>query len=102
MPEGCLPIAGRGVKILGYARVGFSRVAATARSLRHFSELAQFLAVFMVYSCGLMSVIAFSAIYAERTIGFTSADLIGLFASMAVRCEPVADETTPKTKGPMT
>ena len=65
--------------LLGYTRIGFRRLAETGKSLRHFSELAQFLVVFLIYNCGLMAVIAFSAIYAERTIGFTSADLIGLF-----------------------
>ncbi len=63
----------------GYARIGFQRLGDTARSLRHFSELARFLSVFLVYNCGLMAVIAFAAIYAERTIGFSSSDLIFLF-----------------------
>jgi UMF1 family MFS transporter len=70
--------------LVGYARIGFSRLAATAHALGHFSELARFLAVFFVYSCGLMSVIAFAAIFAERSIGFGPADLIGLFIVLQV------------------
>ena len=62
-----------------YARSSFGRLATTARSLRHFSELARFLAVFFVFSCGLSTVIGFAAIYAERTIGFTAGELIGMF-----------------------
>ncbi len=67
-----------------YAREGFRRLAATWRSLSEFSELARFLAVFFVYTCGLTSVIAFAAIYAERTIGFGAADVIVLFIVIQV------------------
>jgi UMF1 family MFS transporter len=68
----------------GYAREGFARLAVTARALAHFRELARFLAVFFVYSCGLTAVIAFAAIYAERTIGFTGAEIIGLFLALQI------------------
>jgi UMF1 family MFS transporter len=65
--------------VLGYARVGFGHLATTVRSLRQFSELARFLAIFFVYSCGLMAVIAFAAIFAERSLGFAPGELIVLF-----------------------
>lgn len=67
-----------------YGRVTFGRLAQTARALRHFSELARFLSVFFVFSCGLMSVIAFASIFAERTLGFTSKELILLFIALQV------------------
>ncbi len=67
-----------------YARVGFARLATTARSIRHFRELAKFLAVFFCYSAGLSSIIAFVGVYAERTVGFTSSELIGLFLVVQV------------------
>lgn len=70
--------------LAGYARQGFARLAVSARSLGHFRELARFLAVFFVYSCGLMAVIAFAAIYAERTLGFTGAEIIGLFLALQI------------------
>ncbi len=70
--------------LAGYAREGFGRLAVTARSLAHFKELARFLAVFFLYSCGLASVIAFAAIYAERTIGFTGGEIIGLFLVLQI------------------
>ncbi len=62
-----------------YVRAGFGRLAETAHSIRRFSELGRFLTVFFVYSCGLSSVFAFAGIYAERTIGFTSDEMIVLF-----------------------
>jgi len=65
-----------------YFRVGLGHLVTTAKSLRHFAELARFLVVFFVFSCGLMTIIAFAAIYAERTVGFTSKDLIFLFIAL--------------------
>lgn len=62
-----------------YARQGFGRLRETARAIGHFRELARFLVVFFVYSAGLMSVIAFVGVYAERTVGFTPDELIVLF-----------------------
>lgn len=67
-----------------HAAEGFKRIAATWKSLKQFSELAWFLGAFFIYSCGLMSVIAFAAIYAERTIGFSSGDIIMLFIALQV------------------
>jgi UMF1 family MFS transporter len=62
-----------------YVRAGFQRIAATASSIRHFSELVKFLTVFFVFSMGLTSVVAFAGIYAEQTMGFTPGELIALF-----------------------
>jgi MFS transporter, UMF1 family len=70
---------GESRSIAGYWRVGFQRLAATARSVRHFSELARFLIIFTVYSAGLMTVIAFTGIYAVRTIGFEASELVTMF-----------------------
>ncbi len=74
--------SGRSVR--AYAAEGFERIAATWRSMKQFSELAWFLVAFFIFSCGLMSVISFAAIYAERTIGFTSSDIIMLFIVLQV------------------
>ncbi len=65
-----------------YFRVSFSRLLTTGRSLRHFSELGWFLGVFFVFSCGLTAVIAFASIFAERTLGFTSKELMLLFIAL--------------------
>lgn len=64
---------------LEYVKAGFARIADTGRSVRHFSELVKFLTVFFIYSMGLTSVIAFAGIFAERTLGFTPGELVGLF-----------------------
>ncbi|HEV2853962.1 MAG TPA: MFS transporter [Thermoanaerobaculia bacterium] len=67
---------------LEYVRAGFGRIASTAHSVRHFSELVRFLSVFFVYSLGLTSVIAFAGIFAERTLHFTSSEVIYLFIAL--------------------
>jgi UMF1 family MFS transporter len=65
--------------LIGHLRVGFARLATTAREVRRFGELAKFLLAFFLYHGGLTTVIAFAAILAERTFGFGPADLIRLF-----------------------
>jgi UMF1 family MFS transporter len=67
---------------LEYVRAGFGRIASTAHSVRHFSELVRFLSVFFVYSLGLTSVIAFAGIFAERTLHFTSSEVVYLFIAL--------------------
>jgi UMF1 family MFS transporter len=70
--------------LVSYVRGSFSRLATTVRSLRHFAELARFLVIFFVFSCGLSTVIAFASIYAERTVGFGPGELIGLFMALQI------------------
>jgi len=74
----------RSEPLLYYAHQGFSRLLTTVRAIGHFRELAKFLGVFFVYSSGLMSIIAFVGVYAERTVGFTSSELIFLFLVVQV------------------
>lgn len=62
-----------------YLRMGFSRLRHTFSAIGHFRELAKFLAVFFVFYAGLSSIIAFVGVYAQRTVGFTSSELILLF-----------------------
>ncbi|MEM7050162.1 MAG: MFS transporter [Acidobacteriota bacterium] len=64
------------------ARAGFGHLAETARAIGHFTELVRFLTVFFLFSCGLMTIIAFASIFAERTLGFTSGELIVLFMAL--------------------
>jgi len=73
---------GPGRSLAAYARASFGRIAATARLLRHFSELARFLALFFLFSCGLTAVIAFASIYAERNLRFSADELIVLFMAL--------------------
>ncbi|HSM13676.1 MAG TPA: MFS transporter [Thermoanaerobaculia bacterium] len=67
-----------------YLRNGFGRLATTVRSAAQFRELVRFLVVFFVFSMGLTSIIAFVGVYAERTVGFTASELIGLFLVVQV------------------
>ncbi len=62
-----------------HARMGYARLAETRRAIGRFRQLARFLAVFFVFTCGLAAVIYFSAIYASRTLGFDGGELIVLF-----------------------
>lgn len=68
--------------IAEYARASFGRIAATARVLRRFSDLARFLRLFFLFSCGLTAVIAFASIYAERNLRFTLKELTILFIAL--------------------
>jgi MFS transporter, UMF1 family len=65
--------------LVTYARLGFRRLVETARAVRHFHELARFLVIFVIYASGLMTVVAFTGIYAVQTIGFTANELVTLF-----------------------
>lgn len=65
-----------------YVVESFRRLAMTGHSIRQFTALTRFLVVFIVYSSGLMTVISFAAIYAERNLGFTSGELIVLFMAL--------------------
>jgi UMF1 family MFS transporter len=70
----------RGTKTpLEYVQAGFSRLRETASSVRRFSELARFLAVYLFYYAGLSAVVAFAAIFANRTLGFAQKELTWLF-----------------------
>jgi UMF1 family MFS transporter len=69
----------RSEPVLYYVRQGFGRLLATMRAIRHFAELAKFLTVFFVFYAGLTSIIAFVGVYAQRTVGFDSGELILLF-----------------------
>jgi MFS transporter, UMF1 family len=52
--------------------------------VRHFQELARFLVIFVIYASGLMTVVAFTGIYAVQTIGFTANELVMLFMVVQV------------------
>jgi|CXWL01.1.fsa_nt_gi UMF1 family MFS transporter len=68
-----------GVSWLGHAREGFGRIRATLAEIRHFRELTRFLTAFFCYQAGLSSVFVFAGLYAEKTLEFTSSELVWLF-----------------------
>ncbi len=67
-----------------YAASGFTRLATTIRSAAYFKQLVRFLAVFFLFSMGLTSIIAFVSVYAQRTIGFTIPELLGLLLVLQI------------------
>lgn len=67
-----------------FVRAGFVRLRTTAASVRRFSELVRFLLVYVLYYAGLTSVVAFAAIFASRTLGFSQKELTLLFILLQI------------------
>jgi UMF1 family MFS transporter len=65
-------------------RLGWESLGRAARDLPRHRELLKFFVSFLLYMSGLGAVVAFAAIYAERVLGFTTAENIALFASLQV------------------
>ena len=64
-------------------RAGMSRAAQTFRALfikKEYPSIARFLVAFFIYNDGILTVIAFAAIFAERTLHMGDADIILFFA----------------------
>jgi len=55
----------------GYFKIAFSRLVLTYRKIGEFRELIKFLAAFLFFNSGIMVVISFSAIFAQKELGFT-------------------------------
>ena len=62
-----------------YAGVGFRRVGETLRDVRRYRQLFRFLIVFLLYNCGVLIVVTFAGIYAEREIGMAPNELVVFF-----------------------
>jgi UMF1 family MFS transporter len=65
--------------LVHYAASSLGRLKTTLREVRRFRELAKFLVVFFLFSCGLTAIIAFVGVFAEHTLRFAANELIGLF-----------------------
>jgi UMF1 family MFS transporter len=64
-------------------RAGMSRSAATFRSLfvrREYPSIARFLVAFFLYNDGILTVIAFAAIFADHILHMSDTDIIIFFA----------------------
>jgi UMF1 family MFS transporter len=59
---------------------GFQEVIKTVRHIRKYRNLSIFLLAFFLYNDAVLTVIAFSGLYAKNTLHFTTADLITMFA----------------------
>ncbi len=64
---------------VGYVRVGFSRVLATARKLLGFKQLLLFLVAYMLYNDGVMTVINMASAYATDTLKLSTSTIMMTF-----------------------
>jgi UMF1 family MFS transporter len=69
-----------GALTLGQAiRVGFTKTQATLRQLRHLPDLRGFLLAYFFFEDGINTVVYFSSVFAGHTLGFSTAEVIGLY-----------------------
>ncbi|NTU67315.1 MAG: MFS transporter [Chlorobiaceae bacterium] len=59
-----------------------AEVAHTVRHIMGYPDLARFLLAYFFYNDAILTVIAFSSIYAQNTLGFTTGDLIAFFMAV--------------------
>jgi UMF1 family MFS transporter len=62
-----------------YVGFAFRRLGETFTHFRRYKELLKLFVAFLIYNEGINTVIAFSAVYAAVTMGFTSSEVILLF-----------------------
>ena len=80
-----LPAApSQGIPALRAAREGFSEVTATFRRILGLRDLRRFLAAYFIYEDAVNTVVAFSAIFAAQTLGFSMPQLVILYAVVQV------------------
>lgn len=75
------PLAGPAPSSL--LRAGMQRAAGTFKSLfveRQHPSLARFLIAFFLYNDGILTVIAFAAIFAQQVLAMSDSEIIGFFA----------------------
>jgi len=66
---------------ISFAAIGRSirEVKYTVRHIMNYPDLARFLLAYFFYNDAILTVIAFSSIYAQNTLGFTTGELIVFF-----------------------
>ncbi len=67
-------------KGLSYVREGLHRVNDTVKHLRHYRNVARFLLAFFLYNDGILSVIAFSSLFARTSLNFSLQEVLAFFA----------------------
>ena len=55
-----------------YLREGFSRILSTLRRIRQYRDLMKFYLAFFIYQDAIVTIIAFTASYADQTLHFTT------------------------------
>jgi UMF1 family MFS transporter len=75
-----LPADRPGTLTLGRAvRIGFTQTWATLRQLRSLPDLRGFLLAYLFFEDGINTVVYFSSVFAGHTLGFSTAEVIGLY-----------------------
>jgi UMF1 family MFS transporter len=77
------PPGGR-LSVLEAARAGGAEVVSTARKILALPDLRRFLGAYFLYEDGVNTVVAFSAIFAAQTLGFSMERLIPLYIVVQV------------------
>lgn len=54
-----------------FFKMAFNRLGTTYRNIREFGELVKFLVSFLLFNSGIMVVISFAAIFAQKELGFS-------------------------------
>jgi UMF1 family MFS transporter len=67
-----------------YVTFAFSQLGDTMKHLKQYRELLKLFASFLVYNEGINTVIAFAAVYAIKTVGFSQDQVIILFIVLNV------------------
>jgi UMF1 family MFS transporter len=65
---------------LSLMKAGFVRVIQTIKHIRNYRSLSIFLIAFFLYNDAILTVVAFSGLYAKNTLHFDNGDLIAMFA----------------------
>jgi UMF1 family MFS transporter len=60
-------------------RIGFTQTRATLRELRALPDLRGFLLAYLFFEDGINTVVYFSSVFAGHTLGFSTAEVIGLY-----------------------
>jgi MFS transporter, UMF1 family len=60
-------------------RIGFTKTLGTLRQLRDLRDLRGFLLAYLFFEDGINTVVYFSSVFAGHTLGFTPAEVIGLY-----------------------
>jgi UMF1 family MFS transporter len=84
VPAGATVSENQGLVNSGGRSIGRSirEVRYTIRHIMNYPDLARFLLAFFFYNDAILTVIAFSSIYAQNTLGFTTGELIVFFMTV--------------------
>ncbi len=82
------PAQGRVGSWFEYPAIGFRRVVSTLAHLRQYRETAKYIVASLLFTDGITTVVAFAAIYATQTIGFTNKEVVFLFLVLNIVAFP--------------